>query len=385
MRRLSVIGLLTLTLVLMISPARADGWTAEIVTKLDLTAGPGKTAAFLAPDGSRFAYFKGDDLCIYSIEGEQGDCVGLDRGIGIDFESVRWSPDSTKLAFSENFLITFRDSDIWVYDTEANELTDLTPMPNRELKLFGNEDPNVIFTVDLSPQWSPDSESVYFIRYQFNKAADAIAKFNRVSAEGGEAEEIGATASSGRVSTYGFAVSADEQRIVYNIDTQGKEKDGTWFLDVETGESKFAAAAIQGTLPWAYEFSPGGDLVLVVGMSREFMNGGLQTSAEESAIYTLPVYGGRQQQLDTDIFVYSGGWGLEGSTLAYTTYDREHQDEQGLYITSAPGEKGELVLAGRFIPSTPTQRTPLTWGANNTMLLTDIEDYKLVVVQLSAG
>ncbi len=130
MRRLSIFCLLfTLNLLLLISPIRAAGWTAE-VTKLDLIAGPGRSAAFLAPDGSRFAYLKANGLCLYSLAGEQGDCVSLDRDIHIDAETVQWSPDSTKLAFSENFLITFRDSDIWLYDIATNTLKDLTPAPN---------------------------------------------------------------------------------------------------------------------------------------------------------------------------------------------------------------------------------------------------------------
>lgn len=386
MRRSNLmITLLVLSFSVMFTPAQAAGWTAEIVAKLDLTAGPGATAAFLAPDGSQFAYFKANGLCMYSLEGEQGDCVTLEDDISIDLESVRWSPDSTKLAFSENFLITFRDSDIWVYDVEANTLTDFTPMPNRELNLFSNDDTTKEFTVDITPQWAADSQSIYFLRYQFNSTNEALAKFYRVGVDGGEAEEIGEVDTQSRISTYGFAVSADESRIVYNLDTRGDEKDGNWLLDVETGEAKFAAAAIQGTLPWAYQFSPSGDLVLVVGISEKFASFSGQVAPEDSAIYTLPVFGGRQQQLDVDNFVYGAGWAPQGSTVAYVTYNRLDESKQGLYITSAPGEKGEMVLAGRFIPPTPTQRVPLTWAANNTLLLTDTEDFKLVVVQLSEG
>lgn len=98
------------------------------MTKLDLIAGPGGSAAFLAPDGSRFAYLKANGLCLYSLAGEQGDCVALDRDVHIDAETVQWSPDSTKLTFSENFLITFRDSDIWLSIPE--------PTPSRTLPLI---------------------------------------------------------------------------------------------------------------------------------------------------------------------------------------------------------------------------------------------------------
>jgi len=253
------------------------------------------------------------------------------------------------------------------------------------LNLLASDDSDTEFTVDLTPQWAADSESIYFIRYQFKKANEALAKFYRIGVDGGEAEEIAAVDTQSRISTYAFAVSADGSRIVYNIDTRGDEKDGNWLLDVETGEAKFAAAAIQGTLPWAYQFSPSADLVLVVGISEKFASFSGSVAPEDSAIYTLPVFGGRQQQLDTDVFVYSAGWGPEGSMLAYVTYDRENENAQGLYITSAPGQQGEMVLTGRFIVPTPRQQVPLTWAANNTLLLTDTEDFKLIVVRLSEG
>src|SRR4051794_25838268 len=119
MRRLLVTGLLlTLSLTLLVSPIRAAGWTAKATT-LDLVAGPARTSAFLAPDGSRFAYFKGNNLCLYTIAGEEGDCITLDNDIHMDMDTVRWSPDGAQLAFSENFIQLFRDSDIWLYDTKT--------------------------------------------------------------------------------------------------------------------------------------------------------------------------------------------------------------------------------------------------------------------------
>lgn len=383
MRRIAMVCLVLMSVcLLVVSPARAAGWRAE-ATALDLIAGPLATTAALAPDGSRFAYYKDKEWCLYTLDGEKGDCVALQDDISIDLESVRWSPDSTKLTFSENFFITFRDSDIWLWDTIANSLTDLTPTAYRELNFFSNDDPDAIFTVDVAPQWSADSRSIVFVRYQFRETDDAQPSFYRVNIDGGEAQALAKIKTNRSFSTYGFALSPDATRIAYNLDTRGDEQDGTWLLDVESGTAKFAAAAVQGTLPWAYEFSPAGDLVLVVGTSEKFAAFSGELAPFDSAIYTLPVAGGRQQQLDVDHFVLGAGWAPEGSSLAYVTYAREDQGASGLYIAPAPGQKGQLVLEGRFIPPTPTQRTPLTWASNNTLLLTNTENFNVVVVRLT--
>src|SRR3954465_1540037 len=107
MRRLPIVFLLLIVSALMVmSPARAAGWIATATT-LDLLAGPASTSAFLSPDGSQFAYIKGRDICIYTLAGEKGNCVTLDDDVHTDLETVRWSPDGTKLAFSENFIELF--------------------------------------------------------------------------------------------------------------------------------------------------------------------------------------------------------------------------------------------------------------------------------------
>lgn len=381
MRRICVTLTIMFCSLLLIAPMRAAGWTATATT-LDLIAGPGAKAAYLAPDGSRFAYVERDELCLYSLSGEKGNCVTLDLHTKMDFETVRWSPDSKKLAFSEDFLITFRDSDIWVYDTETNSVKDMTPAPNRELNFISNTDSTVIFTVDLVPQWSADSQFIYFIRYTFNKPATARAKFFKVSIADGTIEEVAPAKTNFAISTYAFALSPDGSQLAYNLDTRGTEQDGTWYLDLATKEAKFAAAAVQGTAPWAYQYSPDGNFLLSVGV--DVKGGGFAVrKPETSPIYTLPVSGGRQQHLNTESYVFAAGWGQTGSDLAYTIFDQVNPDKEGLYITSAPGQAGEMVLPGRFIAPTPRVRMPINWTANNTVLLSQAPDFKLVVVQIS--
>lgn len=381
MRRLSLICILLMfTLVLLITPARAAEWTVE-ATPLDLVAGPMGTAALLAPDGSGFAYFRNHELCLYTLSGEKGNCITFNKDVHIDVETLQWSPDSKKIAFSEDFLITFRDSDIWLYDTETNTVKDLTPNANREKKLISNSDPKVIFTVDLIPQWSSDSLSIYFIRYAFSTTKEARPHFTKINITDGTIEEAGVVESSVAFSSYSFELSPNNSQVAYNTDTRGRGKDGTWFLDLATQETQFAAAPVQGTSPWSYQFSSDGNLLLSIGANLKFTGSGV-VKPEESPIYTVPVAGGRQQSLNADTYVYAAGWGPEGTELAYTTFDKKNPDKEGLYITSAPGQVGELVLPGRFIAPSPRGLTPILWAANNTLLLSQAPKYKLMVVQL---
>lgn len=382
MRRLSVMCFLTINLILLISPSRAAGWTAETNT-LDLIVGPAGRAAFLAPDGSRFAYYRDREICIYSLDGERGNCVETGWDIRIDVDTVRWSPDSTKLAFSEEFFVNLRDSDIWLYDNVTNLVTSLTPTPNRELKLYDNSDPDSVFTVDMIPQWSADSQSIYFIRYQFKKPEEARAVFYRVGVDGSEPVEVSAVKTNGAFSTYAFAISPDNSSIVYNLDTGDDEPVGTWLLDLTTDDSKFVAAAYPQTEPLTYQYASNGKLLLNIGKMMDVLN--QIQHPELSPIYTLPLFDDQQLYLNTDQFVFSGGWSPNDSTLVYTTYnpDDAADAEQGLYITDTPDEKGELVLSGRFFPPTPSSRVPLLWAANNTLLLSQSPDFNLVVVKLS--
>ncbi len=380
MRRLSIVSLLFMvSALLLISPTRAATWTAE-ATQLDLKGGVVGTAAYLAPDGSGFAYLDGKSLCMYSLAGEKGNCVALEGDIHPDQETVRWSPDSTKLAFSENFFLTFRDSDIWMYDVESNTLKDLTPMENRKLNLMSNTDPNIIYTVDVAPQWSADSQSMYFIRYSFSKSAEAQPSFYRLKLGDAQPEKVATPQTMTPFSVYGFALNHDETQIAYNLDSRNKEKDGTWFLDMTSGESKFAAAATEDTAPWAYQYSPDGNQLLVIGV--DIKNGVGIREPQYSPYYTLPISGGRQQNLNKDVYVFGAGWGQKDTTLAYTTVDQLHPENEGLYISSAPGQAGELVLPGRYIVPVPRMRLPITWAANDTLLLSQGPKFNLVVVQL---
>src|SRR5215218_3361305 len=86
----------------------------------------------LSPDGTTVVAGKPsvgvDQLCTYDVatlaERACADLSVLDSGLRI--EDVVWSPDSAKIAFSEEAFQRYKDGDIWVMDAATGALSDLT-------------------------------------------------------------------------------------------------------------------------------------------------------------------------------------------------------------------------------------------------------------------
>jgi hypothetical protein len=321
MRRsyLLVIALM-LSLSIIFTPVHAASWSAEVTT-LDIPP----SAVYLAPDGSKFAIvtreFKegyivsSEELCMYSLSGELQTCTDLELppiGYHINLETVRWSPDSTKIVFSEAYFQTGRDSDIWMLDTITNTLSDLTPTPNRNNRDLAArpKDPNLVFSVDIAPQWSTDSQYVYFLRWILQNVDQHRTALYNVNVTTDETKEIAPIETYHLGWTHDFALSPDASQVAYNKWITGDEEDeGTWFLDVGTGEAKIAEVPIKKPVPGVLQFSPDGSQVLSVQT--------LYFTPEPGTIgfYTLPVAGGLPRPISTDYHVTGAGWGNQGSRL----------------------------------------------------------------------
>lgn len=96
----------------------------------------------------------------------------------LDTQSVRWSPDGTRLAFSLLPWIQLRDSDIFVMDVVTGELTNVTPEGNDEeaQSLMDEQDANV----DVNPVWL-DDDTLVFGRHQFSQDEGGQLRLMRIS------------------------------------------------------------------------------------------------------------------------------------------------------------------------------------------------------------
>src|SRR5687767_14130338 len=82
----------------------------------------------LSPDGRLLAAWNPDRLCTYDAETlAERACADLEaERIKIDPETVVWSPDGARLAFSERAFELFLDGDLWVMEAATGALTNVT-------------------------------------------------------------------------------------------------------------------------------------------------------------------------------------------------------------------------------------------------------------------
>jgi len=88
----------------------------------------------------------------------------------IDSSSVRWSPDSTKIAFNEDYSRWFHKPDVWVVDIGTKQARNLTPDglgKDFDFIVAGPE------PCDFGPEWSPDGKELLYV-----SGKKAIMKFS---------------------------------------------------------------------------------------------------------------------------------------------------------------------------------------------------------------
>ena len=337
--------------------------TLASATEIDLRAGPGRTGAFLAPDGEKFAYLDDNTLCLY--EGEtKGNCVDLEDQVrGLDDESIRWSPDSRYLTFTENFLVMFVDSDIWMWDTVENTLTDLTQDNRDEVPITGDDWDGV----DLAPDWTPDGR-ILFLRYSRTGGQFMPANIFTVTVDG-EEEQLG---------TIHLTDPFNDALSVYNLDVEGNQlvylhaaasgmpDDGVWISDLDGSSARQIVHTERERMPVTVDLSPDGRYVLVITVPPF----DLEYTAETSVAYLVEVETGDTMLIDPKAFVAGAGWTPEGSGLIYLTFNPLKAEPEGaVYVSATPGKAGDMILDARYSVPTSRWRQSLVWGANDTVLL----------------
>jgi hypothetical protein len=126
------------------------------ITKLTLDTRK-ESPLFLSPDGQNIAWLGLLELCVFNVEQQTKTCTEA-KSIS-DERSLRWSPDSNLLTYTESFITSGHDADIWIYDLQNNTTSNLTD-DNFDANTF---DENV--TSDVIPHWFLNSQEIAFVRY----------------------------------------------------------------------------------------------------------------------------------------------------------------------------------------------------------------------------
>lgn len=347
---------------------------------IDLRAGMLAQNVYLAPNGERFAHVSPMEICIYTIAGTQERCIAFeDRLVSVDMERFRWSPNSESLVFTENFLQFLHEPDIWIIDAHTGSLTNITK-DDISGNMFGDGG-LAQADYDFAPMWMDDGP-VTFLRYRPTETGTTAGLYT-MQPDGSGLEQLADLNVVGAFPVYAFDLSQDGRYLVYNWDHSDEEdeRNGVWLRDLQTNEERqlfHTPSRIE--MPQMVSFSPDGQYVL--WLDARYVMPQEDATAQDSPVRLIPVEGGDPILVSDEHWVYMAWWSPEGSALAYLVRDRENPAVSGLYVASAPGVAGEMVLEGFYLPPNGRISVPVMWGANNTIIVSRAPEEGIVVVEL---
>ncbi|MCC7207314.1 MAG: PD40 domain-containing protein [Anaerolineae bacterium] len=364
-------------------PPGSGGFAVISTQELDLRVnGDDIEAAFLAPSGERFARFHRVErqVCFYTIDGSPQACYPFPEGMAPFLFSVRWSPDSARLVFSDGALLATReDTDIWTLDAATGQFANLTDDGYTGGVVGDPADANL----DYSPVWSADGSQIAFLRVVQRGEDLGPITLTIMPSTGGEAVSLRELADFGRFRITDIAWGPDGRTFAYFYDVQGDDDPslgGIWLAHPDDPGTQQALPVADDISLIRMAFSPDG-MTLLATLRR--YDGDLR-APEDFPAWLIPVDGGAPLPVHAGHVVYAAAW-REGSptpALAYAVYAGRGHEANGLYFTAQPGQPGALGLAGGYLGPAGVGRE-MTWAANGALLVAPLLE-PLVVVRTGA-
>lgn len=224
-----------------------------------------------SPDGTKAAVLKQRvSLCIVEIATNlELSCASLaDKPITPRPEDVIWSPDGTRIAFTELGFVLGTDSDLWVMEVTTGALTNLTD-DGFDGDLFGlGGDLPASVQIDASPAWTPDGQFITFARTGWDFGESTGTMLARISAGGGPVEELTRVSETEPgVVVHRSAWSPDGSTLYYTYSSALADDpgNGVWAYDSATGLTAplVLSDGLIGGAPALLQVSPSGDQLLV--------------------------------------------------------------------------------------------------------------------------
>ncbi|HZU87366.1 MAG TPA: hypothetical protein VFF78_07770 [Anaerolineaceae bacterium] len=318
-----------------------------------------KDSLILSPDGSRIAALVDNKIGIYTITGtRQADSAE----ISADINGLAWSADSQKVAFTEEFLRYFIESDLYVLQSDGNQQT-LTPDDTEGNAIKAGS----IDQADVHPVWYNLDGQIAFLRFSNkNDAKGSTISLLSIPSNGGEAVELAAWEA--------------EQTDIYILDSskagwllygRGKQlyrfdpasKQSSLLFDNDRQDQYVAAARIS---------ADGNYLMLWITNGTYLMPYFLATDGKGELI---PLSADPKK-----LRANAAGWAPDGSAFAFAGIDSQN-NQQGLFLVQQPGATPKLVQSGHY--TSVYNRLPwIDWAANNSLLLLDSGSFTPLLIQL---
>lgn len=219
--------------------------TDDLLPALEALA-PVNASLTLSPDGTRAAWAAPGGLCLYDLDAEAGECHAFPDRFADSFgeyNPLRWSPDSTAIAFTEDPFRLLNESDVWVYKLASGEFTNLTD-DGLEGGWLQSKTENAGFALDYALTWNPVNGDLYY--FHSEPLADGwTLDLYRTTPGSYEAEQIGSyDVGLPTLSVY-FPpqISPDGTRLAVIVLGQKLDdlRNGVWMIDLKDGGAEIIA------------------------------------------------------------------------------------------------------------------------------------------------
>jgi hypothetical protein len=201
-------------------------------------------AASLSPDGSLLAATSADGICVLSLASHEETCFpfpGTFHG-GLParqrFNPLVWSPDSSRIVFTEEVFYEFLESDLWLLTIENGTISNLTD-DHVEGSWFDR--PTADFALDYLPAFAPNGDIYFFRSERVSDAATGIMDYtlvlHRLAAGEDTPKQIADLSELPSRPNRGAAVSPDGTQFVFAMLTSSTQQE-LWLVDLTSGEAR---------------------------------------------------------------------------------------------------------------------------------------------------
>lgn len=312
----------------------------------------------LSPDGKWLVAWSRDEVCIHSTDTlTKQSCAAFQ----VWPAGIAWSPDSKRIAFTENSPHYFLESDLWTMDVRTGDLSNLTDdgvdgdiIPEKQSD----------FELDVMPLWTPDGKSLVFARTGYTEGkCDGTALYT-IPEEGGIARKL-VTVSNDLplviTTPMHWAAAGTELIYTYSGHAFDNPSNGVWVVD-RNGYNPTQILAADNPMP----------RLMVMGASDEASRATVYSEMIEEQehhprIALLDLNTGVLESIKSTSDTTAAIFSPDGSKLLYTHHI--DNDSSRIKVRDVASTNEQALLTVPIVHTDPNNSPGLHWAENDTVYI----------------